>query len=106
MTSTTTADLTPMKSLKPDKKNGAYVFNASGCAGCHMDPQGSNRLLLVGGQSFSTPFGMFYAPNISMSKGYGIGEWTLANFRLRFDRVLAQTAIIITLYFPTQATVV
>ena len=80
MTSTTTADLTPVKSLKTDKGNGAYVFNASGCSGCHMDPQGSDRLMLVGGQSFSTPFGMFYAPNISMSKNYGIGEWTLANF--------------------------
>jgi hypothetical protein len=45
-----------------------------------MDPQGSDRLMLVGGQSFSTPFGMFYAPNILMSKDYGIGEWTLANF--------------------------
>ena len=80
MTNTSTPDLAHLESLKPNKENGAYIFNASGCSGCHMDPQGSNRLKLVGGKSFSTPFGLFYAPNISMSKDYGIGEWTLANF--------------------------
>ena len=72
MTKTTAPDLKYLESLKPNEGDGAYVFNASGCWGCHMDSQGSNRLRLVGDQSFSTPFDMFYAPNISMSKDYGI----------------------------------
>ncbi|MCF6273884.1 MAG: cytochrome c [Rhodobacteraceae bacterium] len=63
-----------------DAQRGATVFALGGCASCHMakGAKGEARLLLGGGQVFSTPFGTFYAPNISPGKD-GIGSWS------RFD---------------------
>lgn len=66
---------------------GEQVFNVGGCASCHMEKgaKGAARLLLGGGQAFNTPFGTFYAPNISPSES-GILGWTaldLANAMLR-----------------------
>jgi len=61
---------------------GEYVFNASGCASCHSHPDGaqSEKLLLTGGRPFPSPFGIFYAPNISMDKVNGIGAWSKEDF--------------------------
>ena len=59
---------------------GAYVFDAAGCASCHMAPLSEDRMMLSGGRAFETGFGVFYAPNISMHDIYGLGGWTLANF--------------------------
>ena len=66
---------------------GAQVFNIGGCASCHMEKEakGEARLQLGGGQAFATPFGTFYAPNISPSPN-GIDGWStldLANALLR-----------------------
>ena len=61
-------------------ENGAYVYDAAGCASCHMIKGSEDRLSLAGGQSFSTDFGVFYAPNVSMSVAHGIGNWTLDHF--------------------------
>ena len=80
ITKTAAIDLTQLESLTPDNENGAYVFRAAGCSSCHMDPEDPDALVLTGGQPFSTSFGLFVAPNISMSKDHGIGSWTLANF--------------------------
>ena len=65
-----------------DKARGAQVFWASGCASCHMAPgaTGDAQLVLAGGQSFTTAFGTFLAPNISPDPDHGIGEWSLAEF--------------------------
>lgn len=65
-----------------DPVRGEYVFYASGCASCHAAPgaKGDQKLKLAGGLSFKTPFGIFYAPNISTDTTYGIGGWTTAQF--------------------------
>ncbi len=70
-----------------DVARGARAFNIGGCASCHMDKgaKGESRLRLGGGQAFATPFGTFYAPNISPS-AEGIAGWSalnLANALLR-----------------------
>ena len=61
-------------------KNGAYVFNAAMCSGCHMAPKSSAKLELSGGQAFETAYGVFFAPNISTSTLHGIGSWSLKDF--------------------------
>ena len=66
--------------LTPNVQNGQYVFNASGCAGCHKDQEGTDRLMLSGGLVLKTEYGEFYVPNISMSPENGIGAWSLNDF--------------------------
>ena len=68
--------------LTADFENGEKIFLASGCGSCHSDPQASpeQKTVLSGGQLFETPFGRFYAPNISTSKQNGIGNWSLSDF--------------------------
>ena len=65
-----------------DPTRGEYVFHASGCASCHAAPgaKGDQNLKLAGGLGLKTPFGTFYAPNISTDKTHGIGGWTTAQF--------------------------
>lgn len=63
----------------PDLPNGQTVFNAGGCASCHASTGGS-RTMLGGGLAIPSPFGVFYAPNISPHETDGIGSWTEANF--------------------------
>ncbi len=68
--------------LTGDKARGEQVFQAAGCASCHMAPgaTGAAQLVLAGGQSFPTAFGTFLAPNISPDPDQGIGEWSLVEF--------------------------
>jgi len=63
-----------------DLKNGEEVFNAGGCAGCHTTAGQKERLKLGGGLGLKSPFGTFYAPNISPDKTNGIGNWTEFQF--------------------------
>jgi len=82
-----TLDRNEWQDLAGDVTRGEQVFNIGGCASCHMakGAKGPERLRLGGGQSFATPFGRFYAPNISPSEA-GIGSWNaldLANALLR-----------------------
>ena len=70
----------PLLKLTPNLQNGQYVFNASGCAGCHRDQEGTDRLVLSGGLVLKTQYGEFYVPNISMSIENGIGSWSLNDF--------------------------
>ena len=60
-------------------KRGAYLFVAADCAGCHTDVK-NNGKPLAGGRALATPFGTFYAPNITPDPQYGIGNWTEAQF--------------------------
>lgn len=60
--------------------NGRTVFNAGGCASCHAVPNQPDRLKLGGGLAIPSPFGTFYAPNISPHPQDGIGRWTEADF--------------------------
>lgn len=63
-----------------DLANGEAMFNAGGCASCHAVPNQPDRLRLGGGVAIKSPFGTFYAPNISPDPNDGIGKWTDANF--------------------------
>ncbi len=65
-----------------DVKNGKLVFYAGGCGSCHAVKGAKNeqKLLLGGRHPLTTPFGTFYAPNISPDKKYGIGNWTGTEF--------------------------
>lgn len=69
-----------------DVELGRIVFHAGGCASCHATPNQPDRLRLGGGLEMKSPFGSFYAPNISMHPRDGIWRWTtadLANAMLR-----------------------
>ncbi|MBI5263832.1 MAG: cytochrome c [Bradyrhizobium sp.] len=60
--------------------NGQSMFNAGGCASCHAVPNQPDRTRLGGGLAMNSPFGTFYAPNISPDPSEGIGKWTDADF--------------------------
>ena len=64
--------------------NGQVMFNIGGCASCHAvpntDPDKVDRTRLGGGLALKSPFGTFYAPNISPDPKDGIGNWSEANF--------------------------
>jgi mono/diheme cytochrome c family protein len=64
----------------PDLANGQVIFNAGGCASCHAVPAQPDRLRLGGGVAIKSPFGTFYAPNISSDPTDGIGKWSEAEF--------------------------
>lgn len=64
----------------PDPANGATIFNAGGCSACHATPGQPDRVRLGGGLAIPSPFGTFYAPNISPDPVDGIGRWSEANF--------------------------
>jgi mono/diheme cytochrome c family protein len=69
-----------------DLSKGGVVFNAGGCASCHMTPGQTDRKKLGGGLALKTDFGTFIVPNISSHKTDGIGAWSaldLANAMLR-----------------------
>lgn len=67
-------------SRAPDVANGQAMFNAGGCASCHAVPNQPDRLKLGGGLPLTSPFGTFYAPNISPDPNDGIGRWSEAAF--------------------------
>jgi len=58
---------------------GEILFAAGGCANCHTDKKAKGPLA-AGGAALKTPFGVFYAPNITPDKEHGIGAWTDAQF--------------------------
>jgi mono/diheme cytochrome c family protein len=64
----------------PDLANGQVMFNAGGCASCHAVPDQPDRFRLGGGVAIKSPFGTFYAPNISSDPSDGIGKWSDAEF--------------------------
>src|SRR4051795_13687062 len=63
-----------------DVANGQEVFNAGGCASCHATPNQPDRTRLGGGLGIKSPFGTFYAPNISQDPTDGIGRWSENDF--------------------------
>ncbi|MDJ0628243.1 MAG: cytochrome c [Rhodobacter sp.] len=64
--------------ITPDLAQGELVFHAGGCASCHSADKadGEAKLVLSGGRAFASPFGTFYAPNISSDPEHGIGGWS------------------------------
>ena len=68
-----------LPAYSPDVGNGQMVFNAGGCSACHA-AAGLDRTMLGGGLAIPSPFGTFYAPNISPDANDGIGGWSEADF--------------------------
>src|SRR3954464_10567947 len=58
-------------------ERGKYIFDAAGCFECHTEKGGA---ALAGGGPLRTPFGTFYAPNITPDPEHGIGKWPEADF--------------------------
>jgi mono/diheme cytochrome c family protein len=56
---------------------GRYLTLAGDCVACHTRPGGKP---FAGGLPIETPFGTLYTPNITPSKGYGIGEFSDEDF--------------------------
>jgi mono/diheme cytochrome c family protein len=59
---------------------GAYLALAADCAACHTDKKAGGAPL-AGGPPLTTPFGIFYGPNITPDKTTGIGDWSEDQFR-------------------------
>ena len=73
----------PASALAPhtaNLDNGKTMFLIGGCASCHATPGQDDKTKLGGGLGIKSPFGTFYAPNISSDPNDGIGKWTEANF--------------------------
>ncbi len=64
----------------PNLDNGRALFFAGGCASCHATPNQEIKTKLGGGVALKSPFGTFYAPNISPDRNDGIGTWSEADF--------------------------
>jgi mono/diheme cytochrome c family protein len=65
------------KSLAARMTRGAYLARAGDCMACHTARGGA---LYAGGAPIPTPFGIFYAPNITPDPEMGIGTWTAEDF--------------------------
>lgn len=55
-------------------ERGEYIARATDCIACHIGPDG---MPYAGGKANATPLGDIVAPNISSSKKYGIGDYSL-----------------------------
>src|SRR5690554_2589697 len=55
-------------------KQGHYIARAADCMACHVGPDDTP---LAGGKPTATPLGNIIAPNISSSKKYGIGNYSV-----------------------------
>jgi mono/diheme cytochrome c family protein len=67
---------------KPDAaaiERGGYLFAAADCAACHTDSKNKGAPL-AGGVALTTPFGIFFGPNITPDPQHGIGQWSEADF--------------------------
>ncbi len=78
-----TLDAVALLNHRPDLAKGAYLFIAGGCASCHAAPDSGDMetsTVLAGGLALASPFGTFYAPNISPDPDHGIGKWSALDF--------------------------
>jgi mono/diheme cytochrome c family protein len=89
------ANLVP--AYTPNLANGLTTFNAAGCSSCHAVPGQPDRTKLGGGLAIPSPFGTFYAPNISPDPADGIGRWTEAEFVRAVTEGISPTGLH---YFP------
>jgi mono/diheme cytochrome c family protein len=85
------------RAYTPNLANGQVIFNAGGCSSCHAVPGQPDRLKLGGGLAIPSPFGTFYAPNISPDPVDGIGRWTEADFVTALTKGISPEG---THYFP------
>ena len=62
-----------------DVGRGRYLIAAGGCMSCHTDAKAKGPAF-AGGAALKTPFGAFFAPNITPHDRHGIGGWSKADF--------------------------
>lgn len=60
-------------------EKGEYLITAGGCIACHSE-EDELPPSLAGGRALDTPFGTFYAPNITPDEETGIGAWSNEDF--------------------------
>jgi mono/diheme cytochrome c family protein len=72
-------DKTKLNAETGNVARGAYLARASGCIACHTNVEAGGPAL-AGGAPLNTPFGTFYAPNLTTDKEFGIGNWSLEDF--------------------------
>lgn len=60
-------------------ERGEYLLYAGGCITCHTAEE-DDAAFLAGGRPIESPFGTFYAPNITPDPETGIGGWTEREF--------------------------
>jgi mono/diheme cytochrome c family protein len=75
----------PEIAQRGDPERGEYVLRMSGCVSCHTD-QKNDGALLAGGRAIPSPFGTFYASNITPDPETGIGGWSTGEFVLAATR--------------------
>ena len=84
MTNPATVPAATLPPHTPNLDNGHTMFEIGGCASCHATPADDadkvERNKLGGGLPLKSPFGTFYAPNISPDVEDGIGAWSEADF--------------------------
>lgn len=66
-------------SMAQDAKRGEYLAAAGGCRGCHTEEK-KDAAPYAGGSALKTPFGSFFAPNITPHPQAGIGAWSEVDF--------------------------
>jgi mono/diheme cytochrome c family protein len=80
VTTPATVPASALPAHTPNLENGKTMFYAGGCASCHATPDQEDKRRLGGGMALKSPFGTFYAPNISSDARDGIGDWSEADF--------------------------
>lgn len=60
-------------------ERGRYLIHAGGCITCHTADE-ADAIPLAGGRALETPFGTFYAPNLTPDPQTGLAGWTDADF--------------------------
>jgi len=69
----------PTVDVAGNAERGAYVLRMGGCASCHTDAANKGAFL-AGGRPLATPFGTFYASNLTPDPESGIGGWSTGEF--------------------------
>jgi mono/diheme cytochrome c family protein len=90
----------------PNHANGKVMFFAGGCSSCHASPGQDDHSKLGGGLALQSPFGTFYAPNISPDPNDGVGRWARPILSARCGKERRRTVATITrrcLTLPTSA---
>ena len=92
-----TVPASALGAYQPNLENGRTMFFAGGCASCHATPEQDDKSKLGGGLALKSPFGTFYAPNISSDPKAGIVGWTEQQFA---DAMLKGTSPRGSHYYP------
>jgi mono/diheme cytochrome c family protein len=80
ITAPATVPASALPPYTPDLATGKVMFYAGGCASCHASVRQQEPTRLGGGLALGSPFGTFYAPNISPDRDAGIGRWNETDF--------------------------